>query len=214
MPRDRVGLNDIHGVSLYAREEVLGAQGLRLLESDELGALDVNTYAPIVRRRIPFSQDSSAYATGTVIGAPSNPPIINTVSRANGHGGVIETLTVRLLGIETTPPDLDFYFFSRLVEGTSTFANHGYPSIDQNDMLSLAAVISVRSAAGHWMQLKSGASAVLGHVATLIPFVSFVLNNNTDPNSASINFFAVNAGSSYTFDVNSILDCEMAIRQG
>lgn len=202
------------GVALYAKETDLTGEHLRLLSTDELGALNINSYAPIISRTVPLSQtDAGTYLVGKVIGTPSNPAILNSVSRANGHGAVIETLTFRILGTDATPPDLDIYVFGKEFGVGSTIANNAYPVIDQDDWAGLNGVIQIRAASGHWTQMRSSAGVVMGSCATLTPFLSIVLAN-TDPASSACYMVTTMASATYTFAAGSVCDYKLSIRQG
>jgi hypothetical protein len=209
--RQNCGLNDVQGVSLYAQETVADAIGLRLLTTDAQGALDVNSYAPIVSRNVPMANTAVAYVAGHVIGAPSTPSIVNTVARKNGNGVVIETLVARIKGTNATPPDLDIYVLGKETGGSTTLADHSFPVVDLDDWPGIVGVIQIRVASGHWTQLKSG-GGVVASVAMVTPFISFALNN-TDPADNAMRLFTVSPNA-YTFAEADSLSYQLTIRQG
>ncbi len=213
MPGDIKGLLELGGTALYAKQVIAGGEHLRLLSTDALGALNTNSYAPMVTRRMELNAiDSTLYASGTTIaGTPTNKAALPNVSRANLLGVVIESAVVRLFSTNASPPDLDIYVFNKEL-GASTVTTAAFPVIPAADWLGFVGVIPIRAASGHWIKIKTTAGATQGHVATVSPFLSFVLNNSATLDNSCYMVTALAAD--YTFDVAATLDVQFSIRQG
>lgn len=181
---------DLNHIAIYGFTEPNNAKSIDAkrtsgqygrISSDQFGAVYVTTFANIQAFDIAIGNTAAAYTAGNCLGTIES---CDSVNRGNGFGAVLETVNVIFTEniAAASLPDIDVWLFRRASNfiGTNSFTNRAFPVIDPLNLVNLAGSVPIRTASGHWRQLKTTGGNVQHSVATVNPFLSLTTNNDTD----------------------------------
>ena len=183
------------------------------LSADPFGGLYVTQHASILGKDITFSVTAGAYSVGHILGGLVS---VGPVNRGNGMGAVIETLSLIYTGdvAAASLPDIDIWIFRRAAafEGSNTFTDNGYPSVAAHDTIEIAGSIPIRTASGHWRQMKSSSTVVQRSIATVNPFLS-ITTDNADSTTSNIGILMITQ-TAFTPTATNAFKMNLTIRKG